>query len=314
MEEWCEQVYYFPGQTRSAGAGIMVSCGIHGDETGPIDACAALLHRLRKHRVQLPRPLLLIFGNPAAIAHRQRFVDFNLNRLFGAAQVGSPREDSIEARRARQLEQACARFAQQCQGIDWHLDLHSTIKPSLIQRFALLPVTRREYRRPWAAALGQAGVGALVRQTQRAHTFSQFSHDRFDADSFTLECGSHATDKSTDTALAQWLQGLVEASTGAVGDVARLPEYPMVEHQMTEHQMTEYRVAEAIVRRTEQFRFLIEESEPNFSEHPAGTAFYCDGVEPGEGVFRLPGPRYSLFLNSQVALGQRAGLLLERLQ
>lgn len=310
MEEWCEQVYYFPGENPPAAAGIMLSCGIHGDETGPIDACTALLHQLRQHRVQLRRPLLLIFGNPEAIARHQRFVDFNLNRLFGtaqvgSAQVGSPQEGSTETRRARQLEQACARFAQQCRGIDWHLDLHSTIKPSHIERFALLPVTRREYRRPWAAALGQAGFGALVRQTQRAHTFSQFSHDHFDADSFTLECGSHATNKSTDTALVQWLQGLVEASTTAAGDVAGLPEY---------------RVAEAIVRRTEQFRFLIEESEPNFSEHPAGTAFYCDGVErntgrnTGDGVFHLPGPRYSLFLNSKVALGQRAGLLLERLQ
>ena len=44
--------------------------------------------------------------------------------------------------------------------------------------------------------------------------------------------------------------------------------------------------------------------------HPPGTPLYRDL----DGVVKAAGQRHTLFLNSQVAPGQRAGLLLESLQ
>ena len=299
MEEWCEQVFFIPGETKPDSAGIILSCGVHGNETGPITTCKSLLDEILSGRVRPARHLLLIFANPRAIDAGRRYLDFNLNRLFGNAMEGG-----IEAERARELERACHQLQQHCGHIHWHLDLHSTIKPSCIERFALTPVTHQEYRYHWQPALQQAGFGGLVYQTRRASTFSQYTLDQFGADSFTLECGSLQTQSAAGNAtLLRWLIELVSDPTApsqAQGDVPHNHASPLPEFQ----------VAEEIMRRSEWFRFLIAEQEPNFSEHQQGTLIYTDDNGPVAARENC----YTLFLNSRVETGQRAGLLLKRLQ
>ncbi|MBA56913.1 MAG: hypothetical protein CMK89_20885 [Pseudomonadales bacterium] len=293
MEEWLEQVWFIPAETKPNSVGIIISCGIHGNETGPIVACNALLDLVRSKQLIPAVSLLLIFGNPQAINAKQRYLDFNLNRLFGNSTAGG-----TEAQRARQLEQACHRLQQQCGRIRWHLDLHSTIKPSRIERFALTPVTRGEYQLQWRPLLYAGGFRGLVRQTRRANTFSQYTHDHFGTDSFTLECGSllQPTNQG-DNALLEWLVAMVTEPSALAS-----------EHQ--DAPLQEFRVAEDIIRHSDQFQFMIDEQEPNFSPHPKGSLIYSDR----DGPFYTSEQRYSLFLNSRVEVGQRAGLLLERIQ
>ncbi len=297
MEEWFEQVFFIPGKTKPNSDGIILSCGIHGNETAPIEACNALLAAIRTNKVYPGRPLLLIFGNPRAMAIQRRYVDFNLNRLFGSTAPGG-----IEARRARELEQACQRFHRYCRQISWHLDLHSTIKPSCIERFALTPVmSEGAYRCHWQTSLYQAGFRGVVYQTQRANTFCQYTHDHFQADSFTLECGNLQSAESHSPSLLNWLVDMVSDPLS--------PSQPE-STDTVEDTMQEFQVAEEIIRTSDRFRFLIDEQEPNFSRHGAGTQIYSDQ----DGSFSISEDRYSLFLNGRVEAGQRAGLLLKRLK
>ena len=293
MEEWFEQVLFIPGNTKTNSVGIIISCGVHGNESGPIATCNALLDLVKSNQLSLSHPLLLVFGNPRAINANKRYLDFNLNRLFGNSVEGGS-----EAQRARQLEQACHRFQQHCTQILWHLDLHSTIKPSCIERFALTPVTRAEYQLPWHALLSAGGFHGLVRQTRRANTFSQYTHDQFGSESFTLECGSLQSDThQADPELLQWLVTMVSAAT-----------VPRTQDVNTS--LRTFQVAEEIIRHSDAFQFVIDEQEPNFSAHPKGSLIFTDQ----DGSFYSEGERYSLFLNSKVEVGQRAGLLLERIQ
>jgi len=313
MEEWCPQVFYWPGHCEPQAPGIILSAGVHGDETGPIELLTALQQDLLQGRLQLRRPLLLIFGNLTAMAVRQRFVQENMNRLFqspppvGNASGNAP---GAEAQRAQSLMEQCQRFAGQCGSLACHLDLHSTIKPSLIERFALMPVPRQSFRYQWAGPLARAGFGARVEQTRPAHTFSQFSHTQLGADSFTLECGSHGisdTASQTDEA-ASPLQAWLWALLAFEGDFATALQ--TVQAQVAAAELQRFRVAEEIIRQDASFRFLIDEQEANFSAHPAGTPLF----EQQQQIWTTPGTRYSLFLNAGVAPGQRAGLLLKRVQ
>lgn len=297
METWSEEVYFVPAPAKQNLAGIILSCGIHGDETGPIDVLRRLQTGLHNGTLIPARPLLLVFGNPQAMRQRRRYIDSNLNRLFGAQAASG-----IEAIRAEQLIEACNQFQSRVASIDLHLDLHSTIKPSYIERFALTPVQSNGYPDCWQAALSQAGFGALVRQTRRANTFCQFTHDQLAADSFTLECGSHqAGAVANNEKLWHWIIKLVSSNRTlskerSAGD--------------NQSHLEQFIVAEEILRRSDQFRFLLDEQEPNFTWHAAGTAIYQDT----DNRLSINGERFSLFLNSKVAVGQRAGLLLKRFQ
>lgn len=294
MEPWFEGVFFFPGGAKPNSAGIILSCGIHGDETRPIELLDELKRAILGADLNLKPPLLLIYGNPPAIRQSRRYIDFNLNRLFGPSTFTGP-----EAERAVQLMQACAQFHSRVGKIDCHLDLHSTIKPSLIERFALRPVGSQPMPLQWQHHLNQAGFGALVYQTRPANTFSQFTHDRFNCESLTLECGSHSQGNNTqgnDSDLMQWLRALVSDET--------LHHAPATAANAS---LSLFEVQEEIVRSSESFQFLIAEDEPNFSGHPAGTPLYQDQ----SGVKRLQEECYTLFLNSRVQIGQRAGLLLK---
>ncbi|MDN3557942.1 succinylglutamate desuccinylase/aspartoacylase family protein, partial [Halomonas maura] len=61
---------------------LVLSVGIHGNETAPIELLGELLARLEAGQLTLATPVLVILGNPAAIRAGKRFVATNLNRLF----------------------------------------------------------------------------------------------------------------------------------------------------------------------------------------------------------------------------------------
>ncbi|MGB3620596.1 MAG: succinylglutamate desuccinylase [Ketobacter sp.] len=299
-----EQIFYYQGNQDDA-AGIIISCGIHGDELVPVFALQQMRSYLSTCARELPFSLLLIFGNPTAIERRQRFVTTNLNRLFGLKH----KPDCDEGTRAGILEQACIDFSNSCSKVLYHLDLHSTIKASLHPRFALRPANittdainthalsdQRSQQKP-ASFFNLLGVSALVEQSQHSNTFSRFTATTLQCESFTVECGSH--------------------SNPDAGDIERLTQclIPFVFDSQNKDTPTQpaaiahFKVSHAIIRETDQFRFLIEENEPNFSIHPAGTAIYADT----KGPYYCDTESATLFLNSAVPCGQRAGLLLTKI-
>src|SRR6202008_2054854 len=70
----------------AARPAVLVSVGVHGDETGPIEVVAYLLDALSQDVVSNPAALavdlMLCVGNIGAIREGKRFIDADLNRMF----------------------------------------------------------------------------------------------------------------------------------------------------------------------------------------------------------------------------------------
>ncbi len=62
---------------------VVLSSGIHGDETAPIELIDGLLADILSGALIPTVPLLLIIGHAEAIKAHTRFIEDNLNRLFG---------------------------------------------------------------------------------------------------------------------------------------------------------------------------------------------------------------------------------------
>src|SRR4051812_14055829 len=68
---------------RDAGRpAVLLSVGVHGDETGPIEMVAHLIDALSRSPRELTVDLMLCVGSIDAIAVGKRFIDADLNRMF----------------------------------------------------------------------------------------------------------------------------------------------------------------------------------------------------------------------------------------
>ena len=86
---------------------VVLSAGIHGNETAPIELVNTLVQQILAGELELNVRLLVILGHPQAMNEGTRFCDVNLNRLFcGAWQ----RYEGMEVELAKQLEASLKRF------------------------------------------------------------------------------------------------------------------------------------------------------------------------------------------------------------
>ena len=95
---------------------VLISVGVHGDETGPIEVVAYLLDALSRDVTANPSALavdlMLCVGNIGAIRAGKRFIDADLNRMF-RAQRGTL-EGTAEAARADVMVAATSAFFKDC--------------------------------------------------------------------------------------------------------------------------------------------------------------------------------------------------------
>ncbi|MGC9422477.1 succinylglutamate desuccinylase [Vibrio sp.] len=281
-----------PARSDAQTKHLIVSCGIHGNETAPMELVDKLLDDLVSGFQPVNEHCLFILAHPEAAQRQARFIEENLNRLFD----DRPHPKTQESALAERLKATVADFYAGTKPEQrWHLDLHCAIRGSKHYSFAVSPKTRHPVRsRALMGFIEQAHIEAVMLSNAPSSTFSWFSADYFAAQAMTIELGQ----------VAQWgendLSRLVAFELALRDLVARerpehLPKKPVI-----------YRVSRTIVRLHDDFDFRFGEEVENFTAFMHGEVFGHDGDKPlmakneGEAI---------VFPNRYVAIGQRAALM-----
>ena len=125
-----------PPEARDNGMDLLLSAGIHGNETAPIELLDRLLQAIARGVIKPRARILFLFGNPGAMRTGARFVEEDLNRLFNGRHESS---SGPEALRACELEHLAETFFSLPERTRLHYDLHTAIRGSKIEQFALYP-------------------------------------------------------------------------------------------------------------------------------------------------------------------------------
>ena len=279
---------------------LLVSAGIHGNETAPIEVLNALVSELLNGEWLLACPLLLILGNPPAMVAGERFLDANLNRLFNGAHGKHEYADLPEAARAQFLEEACRQFAMAHPQALSHYDLHTAIRPSKREKFALYPfVEGRQVPEVQCDFLLEAEVEALLLQHKAGTTFSSFSSSALGAESFTVELGKVRPFGANDLERFEGIKNALRR---------RFCGEPCPTRQPPFDHLTVFEVVHEILNTGKNFRFHIPDDVANFTECPPGTLVW----EDDDTCYRVElSPQAIVFPNRDVPVGQRVGLMIK---
>lgn len=275
---------------------LLLSVGVHGDETAPIEMLAHLLDALAGEPHALAVDLMVVVGNPAAIAEGKRFIDADLNRMFRPDR--GDLQSAAEAVRADAIMRATATFFAGPDADKWHLDLHTAIRPSLYPTFAVVPAIIASPRRDaLLGLLAKAGIEAAILNTKPAGTYSAYTASMFGAASSTVELGQVAAlggnDLGIAAATAATLDGFIRTGRLLPGD-----ERPKV-----------FRVTQELIKHSAAFRMAFGRDTQNFTPMQPGGVI----AEDGDIVYRVgEETEYVVFPNPDVRVGLRAGLMVVR--
>jgi succinylglutamate desuccinylase len=274
---------------------VLVSAGVHGDETAPVELLSFLVRDIARGTAALTCRLLVILGNIDAMRDACRYRDDDLNRLFSGRHLQVPQ--SHEAPRAAALEQAAMAFfaaAPDQPGARWHVDMHTAIRASAFEQFALLPHTGKPFSRAMFEWLGEAHISAVLLHTTKGNTYSHFTAQACGVDACTLELGKVRPFGENDlTRFAGADQALRHLLAGTHGNArAAMPRVFTVIDQLT--------------KQSEAFELLLAPDVPNF------TPFAKDTLLARDGEYRYAvrhDEERIVFPNATVKPGLRAGLL-----
>jgi succinylglutamate desuccinylase len=269
---------------------IVISAGIHGNETAPMEMLNDIVTAILSDQLEVRSRLLLIIGHPPAAVAARRFLNVNLNRLFSGAHKDHP--SCYETHRAATLEGIMERFFQD-HGERFHYDLHTAIRSSAYEKFAISPFGQ-DLNPAALGLLANCGIEAVLQNHQPATTFSSYSHDVFGATAFTFELGKVAPFGQNQLDLSGVHQHLLH-------QIAGLLEPPYADEP------TVFRVVHELVRSSEQYRLNIDNTTPNFAQFEPYTLIETDGLKEYRTAHS---DERIVFPNPDVPIGQRTGLMI----
>jgi succinylglutamate desuccinylase len=279
-----------------ARASVLVSVGVHGDETGPIEVLAWVLDALSREPAKLAVDLMVCVGNIDAIAAGKRFIDADLNRMFRPARGALA--SAAESARADTMIAATAGFFDGAGPQRWHLDLHTAIRPSVYPTFAIVPdLIADEGKAALIAWLGQAAIGAIIMNPQSAGTYSYHSAEFHGAAGSTVELGRVGALGQNDLSLFADVHAALDALLRGQD-----PGAPKVRPQV-------FKVAQEIIKLSDGFSMAFDRATWNFTALAQGETIATDG----DTVYKVQHPEeLVVFPNPDVRVGLRAGLMVVR--
>ena len=275
---------------------VVASAGIHGDETAPIEMLSMLVADIASGKAALKSRVLVIFGNIDAMRAASRYRDDDLNRLFNGRYLQLAA--SHESPRAAELENVTRAFFAEADAdsthAKWHIDMHTAIRPSVFEQFALLPYTGAPLSRVMFDWLRDAGLSAVLLHKEKSNTFTHFTAEQSGALACTLELGKVRAfghnDLSrflaSDAALRRLIAGLAPATPNSTLKV--------------------FTVVGQIDKQSEQFKLHVAGDVANFTPFACGTVLAEDGDYKYE---VLRDEERIVFPNPTVKPGLRAGLM-----
>ena len=221
-----------------------------------------------------------------------------MNRLFLEYNI----ERNVDCIAANRLQDAVNSFYESSpthQPERWHLDLHCAIRPSLHYTFAVSPYSRRPSRsNRLFSFLEQAQIEAVLIAKSPSFTFSWFSGEYHGAQAVTIELGKVNSFGNNDLSLLTSFNQTMHA-------LVTEPELPVVWN----HQVAVYRVHRTLVKTTHELSFNFPDNLANFTFFSVGTVL---GQEPGQEFIVEEGGEAAVFANPNVAIGQRAALMVKK--
>ncbi len=278
------------------GTDLLLSAGIHGNETAPIELLDELIHAIARGELKPRARILFLFGNPEAMRRGERYIEQDVNRLFNGRHLQS---GGSEALRACELERLAAGFFSVPDRYRLHYDLHTAIRGSKIEQFALYPWKEgRQHSRRELARLRAAGMEAVLLQNKSSIVFSAFTYDKLGAEAFTLELGkARPFGQNQQVNLVRLTACLEQLIAGKEPD----------EHAQLDG-LQLFSVAREIIKHSDAFCLHLPADVENFTALDKGFVL-AEDLADSRWVVEEEGARI-IFPNPKVKNGLRAGILI----
>ena len=287
-------ISFFPKRNADKVKQIVLSCGVHGNETAPIEICDELVQKILKGELVLAHNVLFLFGNLPAMDIAERFVEENMNRLFSGAHSQGEGLINQERVRAKQLEDAVAGFYARGEGTRYHYDLHTAIRASKNEKFAVYPfLHERKHSKGQLAFLAACGVKTILLSESATTTFSYYSSYQHNAHAFTVELGKVRPFGEND------MSRFADAKNAITSLISQDDFAPEIDIETLDI----YRVNQVVNRHKEDFQLHFDDDTPNFMDYAKGTML---ASETGAEYVAQQDGEAIVFPNAKVAIGQRA--------
>jgi succinylglutamate desuccinylase len=271
---------------------IVISSGVHGDETGPMESVNQLVEDILQGVIVPKHRLLIFYGHPEATLSHSRFVVENLNRLFG----NEPSHINKETEIAKNIKQQIDRFYSGTPWSQrWHFDLHCAIRGSKHYTFAVSPKTQNPTRsQELVEFMDSAQLEAVLLSNSPSPTCSWYSAEKHSAQALTVELGRVSP---------LWENDLTRIQPFFDALVCLITDHPLPEQP---HTLITYRVNRTITRHFEDFQFNFSNDVENFTSFELGDVLGRDGEQI---LTTKVAQEAVVFPNPNVVIGQRAALM-----